>query len=94
LIHLGWWQTRDHDPPHPDDTYTPSIETEFTPSLHKKDGNCHHRLLDPIRDLVNGSILSAGHTAPLHLKLANFGPMTELCCLFAGSDNDRIAMMV
>jgi hypothetical protein len=30
LMHLGLWETRNHDPPQPDDTHTPSIETELT----------------------------------------------------------------
>jgi len=30
LMHLGLWETRNHDPPQPDDTHTPSIEAELT----------------------------------------------------------------
>jgi hypothetical protein len=28
--HLGLWETRNHDPPQPDDTHTPTIEIELT----------------------------------------------------------------
>jgi hypothetical protein len=30
LVHLGLWDTRNHDPPQLDDTHTPTIETELT----------------------------------------------------------------
>ena len=30
LEHLGLWETRNHDPPQPDDTHTPTIEIELT----------------------------------------------------------------
>jgi hypothetical protein len=30
LTHLGLWQTRNHDPPQPDNTHTPTVETELT----------------------------------------------------------------
>jgi hypothetical protein len=30
LIHLGLWETRNHDPPKSNDTHIPTIETELT----------------------------------------------------------------
>jgi len=30
LVHLGLWDTRNHDPPQLDDAHTPTIETELT----------------------------------------------------------------
>jgi len=30
LVHLGLWETRNHDPPQFDNLHTPTIETELT----------------------------------------------------------------
>jgi hypothetical protein len=29
MVHLGLWQTRNHDPPQPDDVHIPTFETEY-----------------------------------------------------------------
>ena len=90
LIHLGLWETRNHDPPQSNETHTPTIETERTYDYTYL--QLPPSIIGPNKGLFNNSIPSGGHTGQLRLKFAFLGYIPGRSCRFSGSDNNAYAM--